>query len=555
MIQRILFSALLFSATGADLCAQTLEETLKKLTAAVTDVSDEKNTYRQQVTFEADKPYRLTYRMLTVSQKDGKEKEDRYELNLADLDKHLVRRITESKKLGVTGKTRNGLKAIKYFQDGIQKNYEDELPIRAKDSENMDAIEKLLREAIPLAEIRWENSVQVNLNDLPSLVKWLGQEVKTVALGDVRYIQTLTKDGRDDQLLLEIKTETKSGGKVEQFRFSLADLMEQRVLYKISGDKVVLSADTRRNLKLIHIRENEAQKNYDNSISLYCNDPDDAKRIMLVLKKAIPLATESMSKVVKTPSSKSDALGLLKSDVKPVRAAKRETTQAFGGDCLATLQVTVSDDKKVQKFDYAFDLGDLDEREIELNIKGQEIFLDAKTAQKNKFIRVTKDGELQNYTDDVSISVPDIETARQLEPHLAHAIKECRQKIVPKGIEWLVPQLLNVKEAHPNVTQQLARQQAGADCKLSLKVTTSDKKTVEELYEFTLKDMDAGKIEIKVSGKTVEVEMPTARKEKLVNYYKDAKPSFVDKVTFLAPGIPEAKVIAETLKALVEGCQ
>lgn len=555
MIQRIFFTALLLSAAGANLYAQTLEETLKKLASAVTDVSDEKNTYRQQVAFEADKPYRLTYRMITVSQKDGKEKEERYEINLADLDKHLVRRITESKRLGVTGKTRNGLKAVKYFQDGIQKNYEDELPFRAKDSENMDVIEKLLRDAIPLAETRWENSVQVNLNDLSSLVKWLSQEVKTVTLGDARYIQTLTKDGRDDQILLEIKTETKSGGKVEQFRFSLADLMEQRVLYKISGDKVVLTADTRRNLKLIHIRENEAQKNYDNSISLYCNDPDDAKRIMLVLRKAIPLATESMSKVVKTPSSKSDALGLLKSDVKPVRAAKRETAQAFGGDCLATLQVTVSDDKKVQKFDYAFDLGDLDEREVELNIKGQEIFLDAKTAQKNKFIRVTKDGELQNYTNDVSISVPDIETARQLEPHLVHAIKECRQKISPKGIEWLIPQLLNVKEAHPNVTQQLARQQAGADCKLSLRVTTSDKKTVEELYEFALKDMDAGKIEIKVSGKTVEVEMPTARKEKLVNYYKDAKPSFVDKVTFLAPGIPEAKVIAETLKALIEGCK
>lgn len=554
MIQRSLFAALLCCTAFCALPAQTLEETLKNLATTVVDVSDEKNTYRQQITFDADKPYRLTYRILAVSQKDGKEKEERYELNLADLDKHLVRRVTSSKMLAVASKTRNSLKAIKYFQDGIQKNYEDELPIRAKDSENMDAIEKLLREAIPLAETRWENSVQVNLGDLSSLVKWLSQEIKTVSIGDERYVQTLTKDGRDDQMLLEIKTETKSGSKLEQFRFSLADLLEQRVLYKISGDKVVLSADTRRNLKLVHVKENEAQKNYDNSISFYCNDPDDAKRIMLVLKKAIPLATEGMSKVVKTPSSKSDVLGLLKTNVKAVPTSKRETAQVLGGDCLATLRVNLNDEKKVQQFDYAFDLGDLDEREIELNIKGQEIFLDVKTVHKNKFIRITKDGALQNYTDDISIAVPDIETARQLEPHLAYAIKECRQKIAPKGIDWLIPQLLQIKDAHPGVVQELSRQQA-SDCKLNLRVTTSGKKELVELYEFTLKDMDPGKIEIKVSGKTVEVEVPTARKEKLVNYYKDAKPSYVDNVTFLAPGIPEAKIIAETLKALVEGCK
>lgn len=555
MIQRTFFAALLCCAAIGKLPAQSLEATLKNLAAAVVEISDDKNIYRQQITFEADKPYRLTYRMITVSQKDGKEKEERYEVNLADLDKNLVRRVTSSKMLGIAGKTRNSLNAIKFFEDGIQKNYQDELTIRAKDSENMDALEKLLREAIPLAEAQWEKSVQVNLNDLPALVKWLNQEIKTVSVGDVRYVQTLSKEGRDDLMLLEIKTETKNGSKTEQFRFSLADLMEQRVLYKISGDKVLLTADTRLNQKRIHVRENDAQKNYDNSIAFYCADPDDAKRIMLVLRKAIPLATESVGKIIKTPGSKSEAFGLLKSNVKAVTTSKREAGQVFDGTCTATMRVTLSEEKKNQQYDYAFDLGDLDEREIELSVKGQELFIEAKTAHKNKYVRVMKDGVLQNYSNEVSIAVPDIETARQLEPQLTYAIKECRQKIAPKDLEWLIPQLLNIKDDHPFVTQELSRQQAGGNCKLSLRVTTSGKKEVVELYEFALKDMDAGKIEIKVSGKTVEVEMPTARKEKLVNFYKDAKPSYVDKVVFLAPGIPEAKAIAETLKALVENCK
>jgi len=555
MLQRAFFAALLCCVTAFALPAQSLEITLKNLADAVVEISDDKNTYRQQITFEADKPYRLNYRMITVSQKDGKEKEERYEVNLADLDKNLVRRATSSKALEIGSKTRNSLNAIKFFEDGNQKNYRDELLIRCKDSENMDVVEKLLREAIPLAEARWEKSVQIDFKDLGALVKWLGQEIKTVAVGDVRYVQTISKEGRDDLILLEIKTETKNGSKTEQFRFSLADLMEQRVLYKISGDKVMLTADTRLNKKMIHVRENDAQKNYDNSLAFYCTDPDEAKRFMLVLRKAIPLATESVGKIIKTPGSKSDAFGLLKSNVKAVTTSKKETAQTFGGECTATMRVTLSADKKSQQYDYAFDLGDLDEREIELSVKGQELFIDAKTAHKNKYVRVMKDGVLQNYSNEVSFAVPDIETARQLEPQLAYTIKECRQKIAPKDVEWLIPQLLNIKEDHPFVTQELSRQQADGTCKFNLRVTTSGKKEVVELYEFTLKDMDAGKIEIKVSGKTVEVEMPTARKEKLVNYYKDAKPSYVDKVVFLAPGIPEAKAIAETLKALVERCK
>ncbi|MEQ1747114.1 MAG: hypothetical protein ABMA02_16915, partial [Saprospiraceae bacterium] len=555
MIQRTLLLAALIACPVFGLNAQTLEETLNKLASTLGDISDEKTTYRQQVTFEADKPFRLTYRLISVSKKDGKENEERYEVNLADLDKHLLRRETSSKMLAIEIKTRNNLSAIKYYENGEQENYQNKLPIRAKDSENMDAIEQLLREAIPLAEARWEKSVQLDLNDLPALVNWLKQAVKTVTVDDVRYVQTLTTDGRDDRLLLDIKTETKNGSKTQQFRFSLADLMEQRVLYKISGDKVVLNADTRRDLKLVHVRENEEQKNYDNSISLFCNDPDDAKRIMLVLRKAIPLAEASVAKQIKMPKSAPEALGLIKTNVVAVPTSKREIAQTFGGDCTASLRVSIAENEKNQQYDYIFDLGDLDERETELSVKGQEIFIALQTAHKNKYIRVHKNGELQSYTDDVVIAVPDIETARQLEPQLAYAIKECRQKIAPKDIEWLSAQLLNIKDAHPFVTQKLERQQAGNDCKFSLGVSTSGKKEVVELYEFTLKDIDSSKIEIKVSGKTVEVEMPTARKEKLVNYYKDTKPSYVDKVVFLAAGIPEAKAMAETLKTIVERCK
>lgn len=536
--------------------AQTLKATLQELATTLQEVTDEKNTYIQELTFDPDKPYRVTIDLVETALKDGKGKRFRYELNLAEVDKNLVRRVASSKMLAVSVKTKRTLNAIRYFQDAEQQNYQNELELRAKDSDNMAAIERLLKQAVPLAEALWEESLKIDLKDLGVVTAWLAKAIKPVVIGETSYNQSFAGDGRSDLVKLQVETNNSKGTVSEVFRFSLADLLEQRITYDIKGLKITVEGATQRNLNLIRVDENGQQENYENSFQIYCADPDDAKRIVHVLQKAVPLAKESLKQVVKMPASKAEALKLIAANTKSFKGDKGDITQTIGTDCATTVAVTIADEKKKVASEYAFDLGDLDDREVKLAVKGMDISIGLQTLGNEKFVRVMKDGAQGNYVNNLDLEIPDIETARLMETYLAYAIKECKQPVAPQDFAWLSKQVVALNTLTPEVTQEFTQQDGGASCKYSFRVnTTTAKNAQEELYEFNLKDMDATKIELKIVGKNVFVELPTKGKQKLINFYKDGKPSFVEKVLFGVTGIAEGKQFRETLKVLVEGCK
>lgn len=536
--------------------AQTLKTTLQELAAALPEVTDEKNTYTQQLTFDPDKPYRVTIDLAETALKDGKGKRFRYELNLAEVDKNLVRRVASTKMLAVSVKTKRTLNAIRFFQDDKQENYQSELELRAKDSDNMGVIEKLLKQAVPLAEALWEESLKIDLKDLAAVTSWLGKAIKPIEVGGTSYNQSFTGDGRSDLVKLQVETSTGKGTTSEVFRFSLADLLEQRITYDIKGLKISVEGATQRNLNLIRVDKDGQQKNYENSFQIQCADPDDAKRIVHVLQKAVPLAKESLKQVVKTPATKAEALKWIAANVKSFKGAKGDITQTIGTECATTVAVEIADEKKKVAYEYALDLGDLTDQEVKLAVKGMDISIGLQTQGNEKFVRVMKDGVQGNYANNLDIEVPDLETARLLESYLTYAIKACKQPAVPEDFPWLAKQVAAINTLTPEVTQEFTQQDGAASCKYNFRVnTTTAKSAQEELYEFNLKDMDATQIDLKIVGKNVFVELPVKGKQKLINFYKDGKPSFVEKVLFGVTGIAEGKKFRETLKGLVGGCK
>ncbi len=536
--------------------AQTLKATLDELATAIPEVADEKTTYTQKLTFDPDKPYRIVFSTTETTLKDGKQKQSRYELNLAEVDKNLVRRVANSKMLAVSAKTKRTVNAIRYFQDEKQQNYQNELEIRAKDSENMANIERLLKQAVPLAEALWEGNLKIDLKDLNAVTSWLNKAVKPVIAGETTYNQTFTTDGRADLVKLQVETNTGKGITTETFQFSLADLLEQQINYKVQGIKITVEAGTRRNLNVIRVEKDGQQKNYENSIQIFCADPDDAKRMVHVLQKAVPLATESLKTFVKAPASKAEGLQLIAKHTKSFRGAKGDITQSIGNDCMTTLTVGIADEKKKVETAYTFDFGDLSDKEIKLVVKGTDISLELQMAQNEKFVKILKDGVQGNYVNSLDLEVPDVETARLLESYLTYAINACKQPIAPGNMDWVAKQVAAINTVNPQLTQELTSQETGSTCKYNFRVVTATaKSSQEEVYEFNLKDMDAAQIELKVTGKSVFVELPTKAKQKVINYYKAGKPSYVDKVVFEVTGITEGKKVRETLKALVGNCK
>lgn len=555
---RLLRNSLLWSAClllWAGLATgQSLQETLTELSAAIQEVSDDKTTFVQTFSFEADKPYRVAFVCRDVTLKDGKQKEHRYELNLSDLDKNLVRRVTTSNMLAVSVGARRSVKAIKYFQDGTQQHYQADFQIRVKDSENMERIEQLLRAAIPLAEALWESSLEIDLGSLPEMTAWLGKKVGKVAVGEDLYTQSLSSAGREDLVRLDVEAVTKKGRSLTNYQFSLGDLQEQRISYKIQESKIIVEAKTRENRNMVTVELDGKQQSYAGSIEILCNDLDDAKQLVLVLQKAAPLAVAGLATLAPKPGSLEDAFDLIIKHTRSATDGKRDITQVFEGACSATLSATLADEKKQEQYRYLFDFADLDERKLEPVIKGRSISLNLRTANDEQYIQVYKDGEQDKYVNALSIELPDIETIRLMEPALRYAIKNCETKAAVKDADWLTKRTAAYKGSG-DVVQTLT-QEAGNTCKFSLSINTVTKKgTQEELYEFNLKDMDARQIALSVSGKDVSVILQTKGKQKLINYYKDGKPVYVDKVAFGVADVAEGKIFKATLEALVAGCQ
>jgi hypothetical protein len=273
-----------------------------------------------------------------------------------------------------------------------------------------------------------------------------------------------------------------------------------------------------------------------------------------VLQKAAPLASASLAAIAPQPASLEEAFALIARHTGSANDGKRDITQVFEGACSATLSATIADDKKQEQYRYRFDFPDLDERKVDLAIKGRSISFNLRTASNEKYIQVYKDGEQDKYANALSIELPDIETVRLIEPALRYAIKGCEAAAAVEDADWLIKRTAAFG-GNGDVVQALA-QEAGNDCKYSLSINTATKKgTQEELYEFNLKDMDARQIALSVSGRDVSVILPTKGKQKLINYYKDGKPVYVDKVAFGVADVAEGKSFRSTLVALTEGCQ
>lgn len=537
--------------------AQTLEEVLQELEESLQEVSDDKVTHIQTLSFDAGAPYKIAFTVKDIALKGGKEKTSRYELNLADVDDKSIKRITTTKMMGVSVRLPRSAKEIKYLAEGRSQRYVGELKIFARDSENLDVLERLLKEAVELAKPLWLESLPPDFETVAEALGWINERLGKVSVGDDVFVQSITQGRREDLVRMEVDVRTSKGSAKEIYQFSLADLLENQVAYKIQSNQVMLEGKTRQNINLIHVERDGIQQNYASIIQLYFAEIDEAKRMVNAWKQLVVLAEKSLAQVTRSPGSLEEAWEWLGRYIQPVNNGNQLIAQKIRGDCAATFEQNTSDDKKQEQVTYTFDFGDFDERKTALMIKGIRIYITIKTLKDFNYVQTLKDGLPGNYTNSLSIEIPDVETARFLEPCLQYIIQSCESQaaVLARDFEWMASRMAAYSE-DVNVSRSLTRQEAGNDCKFFLNVITQGRKGLsEELYEFNLKDIDPMQIDLKVKGAVVMLEIVTRGKQKLINYTRDGKPIFVDQLSIPVAGIQNGKVFRETLKAMTAACQ
>jgi len=538
-----------YSQVDLNAVALGLQQTLGQVQTA---------SYTYETKIEMPQPGLIRYSYDQVSLKKGDRVSYAYEFNLADIDPYAVREETKKDAIYTVMTVRNKQKLVKTYKNNETQPYASEVMMIAKDIENARAISDFIKKGIPLAEKALEGRLSVSGYD--AMTAWLVANVKEANLGSTVYSQTLSMGEKPGSFSLKVVESTSKGSKETVYNFNLADVDPNSLNYKISGNNFAIALAALQKAKYFEERAGGALK-YVNEIAVNVNNVDEARDLKTVLTKTIPLAVDKVNASLPSASTEKDALNYLKSFTVDLPVGGKQVTQSLTADCYCSLTQTEQDAKSTATNVYQFNWMDFNPNATEIGVSGDKMYLNLSVNDKAKMIMLTANGKFNDYTNSLSIYMPGIENARRAKAVVNTAIEKCKASYKepfgsdPQALKaWIISQVQD--KQIENVTQvQKLEEAEGSNGKLkfSTRQVTSKGPGPEEIYEFSLADMNPQSVTTEVKGNWMYVTAETTYKNKIINYYKDGKiQPYTYKISFALNDAELARNFMGALKKAIE---
>lgn len=502
------------------------------------------------------------YAYLTVTEVNSKGDTETvgYEFSFSDVDINTVRTITKKDLILVQLLINGKQKLIKKIEEGGDKvSYIDELQLYAKDIDNGRALVDAIKVIIPISETLEKN--KLSLSTYAEHLQWLIDNVAEVDYIKKQYTQKLSQGEKlNGNAKLATIINEKSKSRNEDYEFNFAVLNPNSIDFKIKNDEFYIEVATRRNIKNIKSFENDVQQSFTNSINFYASSIENGKDIYKVLKAIIPLAEDAFSNSKPDIDTRTKAIAYLNGVISQVASEDKAFTQSFKDDCVTDLEVKLVTSKTNEDHTYTFNFIDINNDNIDYDSQKDLLYVTLNTNQKNKFIKHVENGELQNYDNEIRFYVNTIEEAMIAKEAIENIIKDCKTMVKEninitkeQGLQQLSKAIGIVKVNDDNYEQSLEIIDDEAMILKLTHISSNDKKSEEEIYEFGLKDINPKSITMTTSGKNVQVEMSTKYFEKIIKTYKDGEiKSYGNKITIEAAGIENAREIVRLFIAITK---
>lgn len=394
------------------------EEQLNWLTENVGDVSINDVTFQQVLSKDDLKIAKLYLETTTTTEKSTKT--NTYEFNLADINVNSVNFEIKGAVFSVVFEIKGKQKFIKCKEENTQANYTYEVSIVANSIENARDLRYVLSLIIPEAEKNLKNSLP-DITSLNQATELLSKNVINTVIETSTINQSIENACITSLSVLEDDMKKRLDTK---YIFNLSDFNHNTLNYKISGKRMYINMQTKGANKLIKVIENDVQKNYTDKLEILCDDYENARLLMHLLRKAIPLCEENIARLVPENGLNSKVNWLIENTVEIPFAGKtynQVLVRVAEDDNKLRLTLMEITDKKSVEYIYEFNLSDINPNSVKYDISGIELSINLITNFNSKVIKVYKDGETQSYSNSLNIYVPDIETAR----NFILAIEEC----------------------------------------------------------------------------------------------------------------------------------
>ncbi len=379
------------------------------------------------------------------------------------------------------------------------------------------------------------------------------QKFETAA--DVPYIL--------DYELTEITQKGKSSQ--EKIRFNLADIDENLVRRQASGSDMIISLKARNQQKLFQEFENGLPDNYVSEFQIYVNDIDEARIIMDLLKKLIPLAAKKMETRLQLDSY-DDMLSWMENNVGTINKEKSSTVQAFKADKSTAgkvmLKVTESSGSKMTTRDFEFNLSDISTNLIRFEVKTKDVEVYLPVVRAARLIKTYKDGVPDSYDKDLVIYAESIDQARDM-THVLKMLCEKAGDVVDAArpelpatadelIEMLNKEVARVDQGDKTISQRFEK---GCISALS-QIFSNTKGSNEDNFAFSFQDINPDLVDYKIRQNTLLLELHTETGQDLIREDSDGEvKGFVNGFSLYVNDPESARNALFILKALIAHCQ
>ncbi len=395
-----------------------------------------------------------------------------------------------------------------------------------------------------------------------SLQDKLTSAVKTVNTSDSEISQTLDfNEAKPFIIRVASVTNTKKEKLVEEFtEVSLADINAASVAYKIQKDVISLNLITKVNQKLVTRFKNGLFDEFSNKVTLYAENVENARNLVDILTKAIPLAEKLEQAQLKVPAGGYTELAQwLQDNIKTQELGTGRIEQS-----LVTTGLTGTYQKNTNGKNeeiYVFNWGDFNPKSVNIDVKSGQLNIGLQMSNKKKYIRYTKDQSPQNNEEDLVISGYDVEWVKKVKLVLDTFLPLAEQRL-KQGTPTFAgsSEALNLIRKQSNTTLHgksgQVVQQLNFSCGTStLQITRTDKNE-EEHFHFNPADINEQKLDLAVKGNLFQIELAVLNNRKFINYLKNGqKQNYTNSLTLESEDIEPFRHLSQALKKEILICR
>ena len=231
-----------------------------------------------------------------------------------------------------------------------------------------------------------------------------------------------------------------------------------------------------------------------------------------------------------------------------------EFTDVQDNDCKIKIKERVTDKKgAAETRSWVFYLSDMDPSKLTFKAKGKSLVISMETYQSQKFITCFEEGEIEGYTQEIEISMNEVEMVRSFLEILKEKIETCEASETlwenrDQAFTWLMN---NVGKAVVDEVQWDQKLRQGSrDYLVEFETESVNGKGERELsnYLFDLTDIDPVKMNLRISGKTLMLEMPVKGGERYIRVETPAGTAFANEMLIHADDIELARQLFNAFK-------